>query len=62
MAGNQAESNQGNDYWNDSSTKASVENQGAMQSEQADYWAANNSVTSENSNEQESSLSKEAGC
>ena len=62
MAGNQAEANQSNDYWDDSSPKASVESQGAIQSEQADYWAANNSATSENANEHENSLSKDASC
>ena len=62
MAGNQAETNQGNDYWNDSAKDASAENQNTVQSEQADYWAANNSATSENANEQENSLSNEASC
>ena len=62
MAGNQAETNQDNDYWNDSAKDASAENQNMGQSEQVDYWAANNSATSENANEQENSLSKEASC
>ena len=62
MAGNQAEANQGNDYWNDSAKDASAENQNTVQSEQADYWASNNSATSENANEQENSLSNEATC
>ena len=62
MAGNQAEANQGYDYWNDSAKDATAENQNTVQSEQADYWAANNSATSENANEHENSLSKDASC
>jgi len=61
MAGNQAETNQGNDYWNDSAKDASAENQNTVQSEQADYWA-NSSAMSENANEHENSLSNEATC
>ena len=60
-AGNQAETNQSNDYWNDSTKDVSAENQSTIQSEQADYWA-NSSVTNENANEQENSLSNQASC
>lgn len=64
MADKQAET-QGADYWDSSSKDACASNdsQNMVQSENADYWdKANNSLSNEQSNENENSLSNEASC
>ena len=65
MAGNTAAGSQGADYWDSSSKDASASNGSlsAAHSENTDYWDdVNNSSSNEQSNENENSLSNEAGC
>ena len=66
MADKQAET-QGADYWDSSSNdiSASTDSQNAVQSENADYWVADNasnSSSNEQSDENDNSLSNEASC
>ena len=66
MADKQAET-QGVDYWDSSSNdvSASTDSQNAVQSENADYWSADNassSLSNEQSDEKDNSLSNETSC
>ena len=66
MAGKTSDG-QGADYWDSTSKDASSSNDShnAVQSENADYWAADNasnSPSNEQSNENENSLTHEASC